>query len=68
MINVYITVSGPGGCINSIVEAVQKVLTDYNTGQLQVINDHPYIGDSNTDLDLKDFEIKLIAKHNPWGG
>ena len=67
MINIRITVTGPGQCIDSEYYLILRALkhAGYN-----VEEDNPYPND-NPDACKpmpKITAIKLIAKHEPWGG
>lgn len=73
---IEITVEGPGGNINVPMELIKRALEDYGI-KVQVVNDH-----LNKDIEgmleiikeridsgyIKEYKVKLIADHIPWGG
>lgn len=74
MIDVTVTVTGPGGCISLEIEIIRRALVAAGIN-VTVTNPHPpaegfiphmekYIKDGK----MSTTNVKIIAMHCPWGG
>lgn len=72
MINVGVTITGPGTCFGPVIAAVIAGLVDANVDQdnLAVIDEYPERRppSNDPDLDLTGYRIVVQAEHCPWGG
>lgn len=78
MTDIYVTVQGPGSCINYEMEVIRAALAAKGV-RVEVENDHADVNPENhvKDLDEKarngswdpsHWKVKLKAIHDPWGG
>jgi hypothetical protein len=72
MIEVEVKVIGPGGCVNFPYELIMRALQAVNA-DVEYVNEYykPNIFSPNevkTEDLLKNYKIKLVADHRPWGG
>lgn len=77
MMNVKVTVSGPGGCIDYEVEVIRRALEAEGL-KVNVIDPHPFEpNESFANIDellahcktlSGSITVDLIANHIPWGG
>lgn len=63
---IVITVSGPGECINNEMLIIEEALKDA-LYPVKVINDHPPKSWTITNAS-RGTKVTLIADHQPWGG
>lgn len=80
MINITVTVTGPGGCINTEVEIIRRALesvgctVDVTNKYPHQFSEDPQAGYSTKTMDQIISEnrcnarVSLIADHEPWGG
>ena len=66
MINVTVTVSGPGECIGNEMLIIEKALKDAGY-PVEVIDEYPP-KDITIDRASEGWKITLKANHCPWGG
>lgn len=66
MIDVTITISGPGQCICDEMELIALILR--LNGAKVTVEDQYCDNDRESDFNLSNTRIKLIAEHLPWGG
>jgi len=66
MININVTVSGPGECINNEMLIIEKALKDAGY-PVTVVNEFPPKPATIVKAPFG-WSITLTAKHQPWGG
>lgn len=74
MIDVTVTVTGPGGCISGEIEIIRRALTAAGIN-VTIADPHPPVEGFTEVLDkyiasgrMSQTNVKIIAMHCPWGG
>lgn len=70
MSDAVITITGLGGCINSVLDVIETALKNAGA-EVTISNPSPNNGPDMRIFKvttLKDWEVHIAMKHLPWGG